>query len=279
MSIVEAIILGIIQGITEFLPVSSSGHLVLAQHWLGIEGHALTFDVMVHAGSLVAIVVVLKDDIISVIQGVFGGRTEQARAGRQLFWQLVVATLPLVVVGLLFRDWVDEVFSSPFVSIALLFVTGGVLLYADRRADGGGAGATIGEMSAAVSAAEPSWMQAVWMGVAQAFAVLPGLSRSGMTMSAGMLTGLRREQAARFSFLMSIPAILGATILELRGFLKGDVPSVAGPQALAVGAVVSGIVTYFAVVLFLRFVRGGRLAPFAYYAWVLAAVMWWFTAA
>lgn len=273
---VEAIILGVIQGITEFLPVSSSGHLVLAQQWLGITGNALTFDVMLHAGSLVAIVVVLKDELVSVVQGVFGGRTAEARAGRKLFWQLVVATLPLVVVGLVLRDWVEEAFSSIYVSIGLLFVTGAVLLYADRASDTRGAGFTRYGNKAG-SAQVTTWMQAMWMGVAQAFAVLPGLSRSGITMSTGMVTGLSRESAARFSFLMSIPAILGATILESRVLLKGDVTSAAGTTAIVVGTVVSAVVTYFAVVLFLRFVRNGRLAPFAYYTWLLGGAMLWMT--
>lgn len=283
VTIVEAVILGIIQGVTEFLPVSSSGHLVLAQHWLGIAGDALTFDVMVHAGSLLAIVVVLRHELASVIQGLLGGRTPEARAGRRLFWQLVVATLPLVAVGLLLRDWVDEAFSSPYVSIALLFVTGVVLLYADRASDvriqpiGAPAG-RMGGFSSRVGGAEATtWLQAAWMGISQAFAVLPGLSRSGITMSTGMVTGLSRESAARFSFLMSIPAILGATVLEGRGLVTGEVVSVASPTALAVGAAVSAVVTYLAVVLFLRFVRNGRLAPFAYYTWALAAVMLWLT--
>lgn len=272
MTTFEAIVLGIIQGVTEFLPVSSSGHLVLAQHWLGITGNALTFDVMLHAGSLVAIVVVLKEEIMSVVRGVFGGRTAEARAGRRLFWQLVVATLPLVFVGLFLRDWVEEAFSSAYVSIAFLFVTGAVLLYADRSSKREA-------IFASDSAHGTTWVQAMWMGVAQAFAVLPGLSRSGITMSAGMVGGLTREGAARFSFLMSIPAILGATILELRSAFAADVPSAAGTTETIIGVVVSGVVTYFAVVLFLRFVRSGRLAPFAYYTWVLAAVMWWMTAA
>lgn len=273
MTLFEAVILGIIQGITEFLPVSSSGHLVLAQHWLGITGNALTFDVIVHAGSLAAIVVVLKDELLGIVAGLFGGRSREAREGRALFWRLVVATLPLVVVGLLLRDWVDEAFSSALVSVAFLFVTGGFLLYADRTTDRrsyGMSGSGIGDGSV-------HWSQAIWMGISQAFAVLPGLSRSGVTMGAGLMTGLDREAAARFSFLMSIPAILGATILELRGLLTGEVVSVAGTEALVVGAVVSAITTYLAVVLFLRFVRNGRLAPFAYYTWVLGAVTLWLT--
>lgn len=290
MSMFEAILLGIIQGITEFLPVSSSGHLVLAQHWLGITENALTFDVMVHAGSLLAIVIVLKDELFAMAAGIFGGRSPEARAGRRLFWQLVVATLPLVAVGLLLRDRVDEAFSSALVSIGFLFLTGGFLLYADRKSAAqsrfgvtGGRGGSVargytsGTGFAGGVAQQTGWSQAIWMGISQAFAVLPGLSRSGVTMGTGLMTGLSRESAARFSFLMSIPAILGATILELQGFLKGEVASVAGTDALVVGAIASAVTTYLAVVLFLRFVRNGRLAPFAYYTWILGAAMLWFT--
>lgn len=282
MTTFEAALLGIIQGITEFLPVSSSGHLVLAQHWLGLTEHTLTFDVMVHAGSLVAIIFVLKDELLAMLAGIFGGRTVEAQAGRKVFFQLVLATVPLVVVGLLLREWVDVAFASPYVSIGLLFLTGAVLLYADRASAAQGrmrygSGRGSGTGPGLRSAQQPSWAQAMWMGVSQALAVLPGLSRSGITMSTGMVTGLSREGAARFSFLMSIPAILGATILELRGFLKGDVASAAGSNALIIGAITSGIVTYGAVVLFLRFVRNGRLAPFAYYTWLLGAVMLWLT--
>lgn len=295
MTMFEAVLLGIIQGITEFLPVSSSGHLVLAQHWLGITENALTFDVMVHAGSLLAIVVVLKDELLAMVAGVFGGRTPAARAGRTLFWQLVVATLPLVAVGLLLRDRIEQAFSSALVSVGFLFLTGGFLLYADRKSEaqsrgfslrgGGGRGVGAGYGSGGGSgygygggaAQQTGWGQAMSMGIAQAFAVLPGLSRSGVTMGTGMMSGLSRESAARFSFLMSIPAILGATILELRGFLKGEIASVAGTDALAAGAIASAITTYLAVVLFLRFIRNGRLAPFAYYTWILGAVMLWLT--
>ncbi len=113
------------------------------------------------------------------------------------------------------------------------------------------------------------------MGLAQALAVLPGLSRSGVTMSAGMMSGLSRTAAARFSFLMAIPAIAGATLLELRGLSDGRIVSAAGADAVVVGAVSSAVTSYLAIRLFLRFVRRGRLAPFAYYTWVLGAVMLW----
>lgn len=271
MTIWEAIILGIIQGATEFLPVSSSGHLVIAQQLLGITGNALTFDVMVHAGSLLAIVVALKEEVALMATGffsLFGGRRETAEAqdGRQLLWQVILATLPLVAAGLLFRDVVEEAFSSALVPVVLLFATGVLLLYADRARAVGGAEAT-------------GWSHALWMGLAQALAVLPGLSRSGVTMSAGMMSGLSRQAAARFSFLLAIPAIAGATILELKGLFDGEVTSVADTSALVVGAVTSAVTSYLAVRIFLRFVRQGRLAPFAYYTWALGAVMLWLTLA
>lgn len=298
MTIWEAIVLGIIQGATEFLPVSSSGHLVIAQQLFGITEHVLTFDVMVHAGSLLAIVVALRDDLVAMANGLLslfgrgGGRTrglsstgstgagrararaaandsggaDEAAAARRLLWQVAVATVPLVIAALLFRDVIDDLFSSALVPVLLLFVTGAFLLYADRASAVGAAG-------------EPGWSHALWMGMAQAFAVLPGLSRSGVTMSAGMMSGLSREAAAKFSFLLAIPAILGATVLELRGLLAGESASAAGTGALIVGTIVSGITSYLAIRLFLRFVRRGRLAPFAYYTWFLGAIMLWVTRA
>lgn len=268
MTLWEAIVLGIIQGATEFLPVSSSGHLVIAQQLLGITEGVLTFDVMVHAGSLVAIVVALRDELMSMVTGLFSmfGLADNDADGRRLLWQVVVATVPLIICGLIFRDMIDDAFSSALMPVVLLFVTGALLLYADRAPVVGRAG-------------ETRWPQALWMGIAQAFALLPGLSRSGVTMSAGMMSGLSREAAARFSFLLAIPAILGATVLELRGLLGGEVTSAAGTGALVAGTIVSGITSYLAIRLFLRFVRHGRLAPFAYYTWLLGAVMLWLTLA
>lgn len=270
MTVWQAVILGIVQGVTEFLPVSSSGHLVIAQQLLGITEHALTFDVMVHAGSLLAIVLALKDELALMwagFAGLFrgregdaGGARPAAPEGRRLLGQVVVATLPLVAAGLLFRDLVDEAFSSALVPVVLLFATGALLLYADRAARAGAREAA-------------GWSHALWMGLAQALAVLPGLSRSGVTMSVGMMSGLSRQAAARFSFLMAIPAIAGATVLELRGLLAGQAVSAAGADALIVGAAASAVTSYAAIRLFLRFVRRGRLAPFAYYTWALGLVM------
>lgn len=268
MTVWQALVLGAIQGITEFLPVSSSGHLVIAQQLLGITGNTLTFDVMVHAGSLLAIVIALKDELASMVTGFFSlfqrrvAPAPEVAEGRRLLWQVAVATLPLVVAGLVFRDVVDEAFSSALVPVVLLFVTGALLLYADRAPAMG-------------TAPDTGWSNAMWMGLAQALAVLPGLSRSGITMSVGMMSGLSRQAAARFSFLLAIPAIAGATVLELRGLFSGEVVSAAGTDALILGAVSSAVTSYLAIRLFLRFVRRGRLAPFAYYTWALGAVLLW----
>lgn len=266
MTVWQAVVLGIVQGVTEFLPVSSSGHLVIVQQLLGITEHALTFDVMVHAGSLLAIVVALRSELALMVKGFLGlfraAPDPEAARGRRLLWQTAVATVPLAAAGLLFRDAVDQAFSSALVPVVLLFATGALLLYADGAPRLGAAEST-------------AWSHVIWMGLAQALAVLPGLSRSGVTMSAGMMSGLTRTAAARFSFLMAIPAIAGATLLELRGLLDGRIVSAAGADALVVGAVSSAVTSYLAIRLFLRFVRRGRLAPFAYYTWVLGAVMLW----
>lgn len=268
MSIWQAIILGVVQGITEFLPVSSSGHLVITQHFLGISGNTLTFDVVVHAGSLLAIMVALREEVAAMLTGavgfVTGRRGAEAESGRRLLAQVVVATLPLVAAGLLFRDAVEEAFSSALVPVVLLFATGALLLYADRAR-------AVGRSD------EAGWRHAVWMGMAQALAVLPGLSRSGLTMSVGMMSGLTRQAAARFSFLLAIPAIAGATILELVGLVQGEAASAAGAGALVAGALSSAVTSYWAIRLFLGFVRQGRLAPFAYYTWALGAVLLWLT--
>jgi len=264
MTIWQAVILGVIQGVTEFLPVSSSGHLVIAQHFMGITGNTLTFDVVVHAGSLLAIAAALKDELASLLAGaasvITGRRGAGADAGRLRLAQVVVATLPLVLAGLLLRDAVEQAFSSALVPVVLLFATGALLLYADRAR-------TVGR------SAQVGWSHAVWMGLAQALAVLPGLSRSGVTMSVGMMSGLTREAAAKFSFLMAIPAIAGAAVLELADLLQGTGSSAAGAGALLAGAVCSAVTSYLSIRLFLRFVRRGRLAPFAYYTWVLGAAL------
>jgi undecaprenyl-diphosphatase len=263
MTLFEAVLLGIVQGVTEFLPVSSSGHLVIVQQLLGLSEGALTFDAVIHFGSLVAIMWVFRDELGLMIQGLTGKRTEEGRTGRRLILLLIIATIPLVLIGVLARDLVSDAFSTIWVTPVMLYLTGVLLLLAERfpSRDQSGPESLV------------PWQKALAIGVAQVLAVLPGMSRSGITIVAGMMVGLSRDLAARFSFLMAIPALAGATLLELRTAFRPEVEQVAGPAALMVGTLVAGISTYYAVVLFLRFVKGRSLVPFAYYTWVLATVV------
>lgn len=263
MTLFEAILLGIVQGVTEFLPISSSGHLVIVQQLMGIGEGALTFDAVIHFGSLVAIMWVFRDELGLMMQGLLGKGTEEGRTGRRLILLLIIATLPLVIVGVLARDLVDQAFDSIWVSPIMLYVTGVLLVLAER---------VPGRDQAGPESLVP-WQKALYIGVVQVLAVLPGMSRSGITIVAGMTAGLSRDLAARFSFLMAIPALAGATLLELRTALRPEVEQVAGPAALVVGTLAAGISTYYAVILFLRFVKGRSLVPFAYYTWVLATVV------
>lgn len=304
MSIFEAVILGLIQGVTEFLPISSSGHLVIVQRFMGIGEGALTFDAVIHFGSLAAVVLALRSELYQMARGVFGGQGEEARAGRRLFVMVVIATLPLVVVGLFFRNLIDRTFSTIHMSIIMLYGTGAVLYLAERTMNRAAASpitakkapqaafavpqgqvtqqvpdepapVNLGAMASdtVAVAAEVKRPHILWMGIAQAISVLPGLSRSGATIGVGVMAGLDRERAARFSFLMSIPAIMGATILEMRQVFQVDAPATVRPDVLIVGTLAAAVSSYFAIVILLRFLKRGSLIGFAYYTWGIATVV------
>jgi undecaprenyl-diphosphatase len=202
-------LLAILQGIAEFLPISSSGHLVLAHVALGADGESsLALDVALHVGTLAAVVIAYRRDVRSIIMDVFRGRLQTA------IW-LIVATIPIGVIGMLAKDAIEAMFSEARVAAGGLVFTACVLLVAERarvlaarsRGSSGGDPEEPGR--------EPTLADAIVMGFAQAVAILPGVSRSGMTISAGLLRGLSTTQAARYSFLMSIPAVTGAAIVTL----------------------------------------------------------------
>lgn len=261
MTLWQAMILGIVQGVTEFLPISSSGHLVIVQEWLGVTHGALSFDAIIHAGSLLAVVYVFRGELLLIAKGILGGnKGKESQEGRRLLGWLVLATLPLVIVGFTLRDVVETAFTSASVAALMLVVTGALLWVAERRQQ-----ESRGEKA--------SRLHAIWMGLAQAAAVMPGLSRSGSTIGAGMLAGLTREAAARYSFLMSIPALAGALVLELKSLVDEPELQVAlDPAVLMVGVLASAVTSYAAIALLLRFLRNGRLIFFAYYAWGFAAL-------
>lgn len=268
MTALEALILGLVQGITEFLPISSSGHLVIVQQWMGVHEGAFTFDAVIHFGSLLAVIVALRAELWLMVKGLFGGNTEEARAGRRLVLLVVLGTLPLVVVGLTLRDVVDRAFTSVYVSAFMLYFTGALLLFAEKAPRSGQV-----ETVSAVRTLSVTWRHSLLVGLAQALAVLPGVSRAGTTIAAGMMVGLSREAAARFSFLLSIPAIMGATTLETRTILREGMPASLSPEVLLIGTVAAGISSYFAIAILLRFLKQGSLMGFVYYTWLVATVV------
>lgn len=259
MTIWQAAVLGLIQGVTEFLPVSSSGHLVIVQSWLGVEEPSLTFDVMVHFGTLIAVLAALRSDWTPIVSGLLGDRTQGPEGRRRLFL-LIVGSIPVGVAGLALKDRIEALFGSAAFAGWMLLLTGFILWFADRRAKRRGAARALEQVGV---------VDALLIGIGQACAILPGLSRSGVTIAAGLMRGLSREAAARFAFLLAIPAILGATVLEAPGVLR----DVDGIGVILVGTLTAAIAGYWAITLFLRLLRHGSLLGFAVYTWVVGALV------
>lgn len=250
----KAVLLGVVQGLTEFLPVSSSGHLVIGAQILGFEEPGIVFEVFLHLGTLVAVTLVFQRELRQMVRALFvppAVRRADPELTRSFRWDvnIIVATLPAVVVGLLLKDAIDRIFATVVVTYAMLAVTGILMLLTPRLIERG---------------AEVTWPRALAIGVAQAMAIMPGLSRSGSTIFAGMLLGISRETAARFSFIMSIPAILGAAVLKL-GDLLAAPPAAGDLAALAAGTLASVATGYGAIVLLLHVARRGKLFWFGYY--------------
>lgn len=245
MTYAESIILAFIQGVTEFLPVSSSGHLALASAVMEVPGKTLAFDIMLHLGTLLAVLLVYGGDILSLASGVLKGR----RRSVNMAIALAVASVPAGVVGVFLSRGVERISGMPLVVSTLMLLTGAVLFLTRFPQKGN---------------REPGLACGLLTGVFQAVAVLPGVSRSGMTISAGLFRGVDRAAAARFSFLLSVPAILGAAVLELP---KAEWNTPIG--VLAAGFAVSALVGYGSLRLLVRFVQAGALHRFCWYCWAV----------
>ena len=262
-----SLLLGFIQGVAEFLPISSSGHLSLLQNFFKMEHEFGFFNVLLHLGTFVSICIVYRQDILDMILEFFGGIKAIATKdkapippARRLVMMVIIATLPLVLV-LPVKDKLDALnHNTIFISCALL-VTGLLLFFADRRLGDG----RKTERTATV-------LDALLVGCAQAIATVPGLSRSGTTIAAGMLRGYKREFAVRFSFLMSLPAVLGANLLEFKEVLEiGGIEASYIPLYIA-GFVVSAVVGYFAIGLVKKLSDEGKFGLFAYYCWAVGGL-------
>ena len=255
MSILEAIVLAVVQGLTEFLPLSSSGHLVLARWLFGWDDPGLDFDVAVHVGTLAAILWAFRREVWGVLRGLRGDdAVVEGLKPRRLVWLGLIGTIPIVVVGGLFYDSLQEELRDATTAGVLLVVTGGLIAGAEWRSR------RMGEPMALAQLGERGSLA---IGIAQCLAVLPGISRSGMCMVAGMALGHSREAAARWAFWLSMPALAGAGVLAVASLLGEGGGVEAGP--LAIGAVVSFATALIAIRGLLWLVRGRSLVPFAGY--------------
>lgn len=253
MEIIEALVLGLIQGLTEFLPVSSSGHLVLFQNIFGIEEATQAFSILLHMATLIAVFVYYWQDIWTLIRNPFQRTTAL----------LIAGTIPTVIMALLFNDTFNEIFGKgKFIGFNFLF-TGIVLLYADSKHNG------------RKKVRNMSIFDALVVGTMQGVAILPAVSRSGMTISTCLARGMDRENAARFSFLLSIPAILGAMTLTVKDMLTGEVALVesVGAVPMAVGFIAAAVSGYLAIRFMVDIIKKGKLKWFSVYVFILGAVL------
>jgi len=261
MSLTQALFLGLLQGATEFLPVSSSGHLVLLPWLLDWPAPPLAFSVLVHWGTVVAIVGYLGRDWVALAEGVWRAFRTRSLADPQarLAGLILLAGIPGGLAGVLLADFFERMFAQPVAAAGFLLVTAGVLTLAE------------GWPRVARGLAEMSWVDALVVGLAQAAAILPGISRSGATIAAGMGRGLARETAARFSFLLATPTILGAGLLQLVDLVQVDGLAAQLPVFVAgfLAALLSGLVC---IHFLLRYLRRRSLYPFALYCAVFGTV-------
>ena len=288
MLLIQAIVLGVLQGLTEFLPVSSSGHLQGVPYLLGWSSGSLTFDVMVHAGTLLAVLVYFRSDLAFLITratGVGGDfPAEERRQAWRVIGLLAVGSVPAALAGLLFEDVFEAAFGSVRAVAGFLLVTALLLWFAERLRIQRAArqlGKRVADLDPHQQALDPGRREdtvtvkdATLVGVAQALAIFPGVSRAGSTMAAGMVLGLSRGAAARFSFLLSIPVIIGATVFKLPDFgtaEPGTLPfSLVDQLAGVVAAAVSG---YLAITYLLKLVQTHTLLGFARYVAVVAVIL------
>lgn len=278
MTDIQALILGIVQGATEFLPISSSGHLVLVPwllDWHGVGESNMAFDVLVHLGTLAAVFGYFRRDFKRMIGAAWSGiqaRDPMGDPDSRLAWFILGGSIPAGLAGLALEDWFEGLFGNPAAVAVLLFGTAGLLCLAERvRAHGDASRAHDRRLNTLDTLNRMKWADALWIGAAQAMAILPGISRSGATIAAGLLRGFDRASAARFSFLLGTPAIIGAAALQLLDlFQAGALESQI--KVLLIGFTSAAVVGYLAIHALLLYVRERSLNIFAAYCALFGAV-------
>lgn len=263
MTLYEIIILAIIQGLTEFLPISSSAHLILPAELLGWRSQGLAFDVAVHVGSLLAVMIYFRQDIIRLtLAWVSQGFTKQQSGDSRLAWFVVIGTIPAGLFGFLMKDWIEINARSALIIAITTIVFGLLLWYADAKA------------TQRKNLKQITLKDTLFIGVAQAMAIIPGTSRSGVTMTAGLMLGLDRESAARFSFLLSMPIILAAGLFSVLDLLESQ--TAVDWKALIYGAGFSFVAAYLCIHLFLSWISRIGMLPFVIYRLILGVVLLFF---
>ena len=262
MTLWQAILLGLLQGLTEFLPISSSGHLVIIPHLLGWPDPGLFMDAMLHTGTLIAIILYFLEDIVRLIKAALHSIRSKSLAdpNARLAWSLVIGTLPAAIIGFLLEDWFESLFGNPKAAAAFLLGTAFILILSEY----------LGKKQRPITAI--SWLEALGIGLAQSLAIAPGLSRSGTTIAAGLLMGFRREDAARYSFLLAIPIMAGVTGYNIIKLILGEV-AMTSLGTVAVGTLVAAIAGYLAIAGLLFLVRRRSLWPFAIYCVLLGSAV------
>jgi len=260
MDLLQIVVLALVQGFTEFLPISSSAHLILSPLLFGYQDQGLAFDVAVHLGTLLAVIGYFRREVVALTVGWIDSIAGRGRSSEGLLaWSILIATLPVMLFGYLLKQLVETDLRSPGVIAAATIVFGLLLWWADRNAR---RRRTLEQLN---------WRDAVWIGLAQAIALIPGTSRSGITMTAGLILGFTREAASRFSFLLAIPTISMSVALVLKDLIQAGQPIAWGDMGL--GVVLSFAAALLTIHLFLRLIERMGMLPFVLYRLALGGLL------
>jgi undecaprenyl-diphosphatase len=269
MEIVSAVILGIIQGLTEFLPISSSAHLILVPWFLNWKPEGIAFDVALHLGTAIAVLAFFWNDWVRLIRealiGIFTG-APLANHSRRLAWFIVVGSIPAAIIGIILEDTVESKLRSPLITVFTLTILAILLFAAEKKS------------KQTRTLEKFTWRDSIWIGLSQAIALIPGVSRSGITITTAMMRDSDRTSAARFSFLLSMPVIVGAALLQGLKLFKAIRHPMQGAvdihwNIMIVGVLASAVTGFLCIQFFLRYLQTKSFTPFVFYRIILAAVV------
>lgn len=260
MNIIESILLGIVQGLTEFLPVSSSAHLQIIPYLLGLKEHQLSYDVLMHLGTLLAVVIYFKNDLLNILKSLTTKNPVNNVNDKKLLLMLFIGTIPAAVAGVLLKDFFESMFSKILYIAIFLSITGVVLFMSE---------VIFAKKNNLKNISNMKIIDSFLIGCAQAVAILPGISRSGSTISCGLVMGLNKEDAARFSFLLAIPAILGAVVLQSKEILLALQTNFISSF---IAFVTSFIFGYLAIAFFISFIKKNSLKIFSFYCFIISFI-------